>query len=155
MSFAEDFYRYGKAIFIEFPEIEHDWTLSDGNCELFVPAFSASGFDIRFVFERDTVTVIWGIWHSHMDLDESGGDTKTRIENLFGLLRDMLSPNMRIRELYAGSRPYRGFLETFDGKVWAVEEENGLLFWNYFGKRSVRTYSNSVLQGRLSKGDSR
>jgi hypothetical protein len=27
----------------------------------------------------------------------------------------------------------------------------GLIFWNYFGKRSVKTYSNSILPGRMSK----
>ncbi len=153
MHFAEVFRQYGIARFADYPEIGHDWSVSRENCGLFVPASSESGFDIGFVVEPTVVTVNWGNWHSHYDLDEYRGGAEAFIADLYGLLRDMLSPDMRVRELRARSTPYRGFLESFDGTRWSVEQENGLLFWNYFGRRSVVTYSNSVLPGRMSTNE--
>ncbi len=32
-----------------------------------------------------------------------------------------------------------------------TDPEMGIDFWTYFSKRSVRTYSNSLLPGRMSK----
>jgi len=101
--------------------------------------------EIRFEIGLNAVTLYWGNWHTRFE------STARLVEELFGLLRDMLSSDMRIRELCANSSPYRGILETYDGTRWSTEHEMGLIFWNYFGKRSFRTYSNSILPGRMSK----
>jgi hypothetical protein len=150
MNLPESFRRYGTAVLAKNSEIVHEWSIRADGCSLSIPTSSPNGFDIRFEIELDAATLFWGNWHTRF---ESTAGTDTLIEDLFGLLRDMLSPDMRIRELYAWPSPYRGFLESFDGTHWSAEHVMGLIFWNYFGKRSVRTYSNSVLTGRMSKAD--
>lgn len=72
------------------------------------------------------------------------------VEDALGLVRDLLSPDMRVRELRAGRSAYRWFIEAFDGRTWKVEHMTGLLFWNYFGRRSEHIYQNAVLPGRLA-----
>ena len=150
MNLPESFRRYGIEVFTKTPEIAHKWSTESGRCELSIPASSPSGFNIHFVVELDTVTLNWGAWHTHIE-QEAGIDTF--VEGLFALLRDMLSPDMRIRELYTWPFAYRGFLESFDGTQWSTEQVTGMIFWNYFGKRTVRTYSNSMFPGRMSKAD--
>jgi hypothetical protein len=145
LNLPESFRRYGAAVLAKHPEVQHEWTTENDSCELSIPTSSSSGFDIRFEVESDAVTLCWGNWHTRF---EPTGNIDTLIEHLYGLLRDMLSPNMRIRELYAGSRPYKGLLESFDGTNWSTEYEMALIFWNYFGPRSARTFSNSILPGR-------
>lgn len=145
MNLPESFRRYGTAVLAKHPDVAHEWI--DGDT-LLIPALTSNGFEIRCDIEPTAITVFWGNWHTRF---EPTAGIDTLVEDLFGLLRDMLSPDMRIRELCAGSHPYRGFLESFDGARWSVEHEMVLIFWNYFGKRSIRTYSNSILPGRMSK----
>ena len=147
MNLPDSFRRYGTTVFSRNPEIVHVWSLEPNRCELSIPARSENGFDIRFEIDLNAVTLYWGNWHTRFE------STDRLVEDLFGLLRDMLSPDMRVRELCANSNPYRGFLESYDGSRWSTEYEMGLIFWNYFGKRSVRTYSNTILPGRLSKAN--
>ena len=141
------FRQYGSSVLASTPEIAHQWTEKSDICELSIPASLSNGFDIHAWVSTDTVTLGWGRWHTPFELDT---EIEALLENLFGLLRDMLSPDMRVRELWAWPFPYRGFLESFDGTRWSVEQETELILWNYLGKRSVRIYSNSVLPGRMS-----
>ena len=150
MNLPESFRRYGTWFFAKTPDIAHTWSSESGRCELSIPATLPIGFDICFVVEKNAVTLYWGNWHTPFE-PEAGIDTL--VEDLFALLRDMLSPDMRVRELYTWPFAYRGFLESFDGTRWSTEQEMGLIFWNYFGKRSARTYSNSMLPGRMSKAN--
>lgn len=137
MTLPESFQRYGTSLLAEHAEIAHHWsTAADGLC-LSIPRASADGFDVRCDVESDAVTLYWGNWHARFEPTE-GADRL--VEELFGLIRDMLSPDMRIRELRAAGSPYRGYLESFDGTRWSAEHAMGLMFWNYFGKRSVKIY---------------
>lgn len=146
MNLPESFRRYGASVLAKNVEIAHTWSTEPDFCALDIPASSPKGFDIRFEIELDAVTLYRGNWHTRF---EPTGGIDALIERLFGLLRDMLSSNMRIRELCAGPSPYRGLLESFDGTHWSTEHAMGLIFWNYFGRRSVRTYSNSILPSRM------
>lgn len=148
MKLPESFRRYGAAVLAKNTEVAHTWSIEPDSCALDIPASSTNGFDIRFEIESDAVTLYWGNWHTRFE--PTAGIDKL-VEHLFGLLRDMLSPNMRVRELCAGPDPYRGYLESFDGTHWSTEHTMGLIFWNYFGRRSVRTYSNSILPGRMAE----
>ena len=150
MNLPESFRQYGAAVLARNSEIVHKWNVESDGCSLSIPAVSPNGFDIRFEIERGAITLYWGNWHTRFE--PTAGVDKL-IEDLFGLLRDMLSPDMRVRELCAGSTPYRGFLESHDGAHWASEHEMALVFRNYFGKRSVRSYSNSILPARMSNAN--
>jgi hypothetical protein len=147
MNLPQSFRRHATAVLTKYPEIAHQWSIEPDFCVLSISAATPNGFDIRCEVEPNAITVCWGNWHTRFEPTES---SDALIEDLFGLVRDMLGPDMRIRELYAGARPYRGVLESFDGTHWSPEQEMGLVFWNYFAKRSVRTYTNSILPGRMS-----
>ncbi len=140
------FHNYGRSVLKEFPEVGHTWLIEAQHCELAIPASSPNGFDIEVEVEQQLATVSWGIWHSPFG-PEAGIDQL--VEELFGLLRDMLTSDMRVRELWAGGSPYRGYLESFDGETWNTEYVNGSVFWNYFGKRTEHIYSNDVLSPRM------
>jgi len=146
----ESFQRYGTSVLSRTPQVVHEWSAQGRGCRLFIPATTSSGFDIDVAVGPDTVTLGWGSWHTPFDPDM---DMDAFVEHLFALLRDMLSPDMRVRELWAWPFAYRGFLESFDGHQWSTEQEMGMIFWNYFSKRSERIYSNSVLPSRLSTAE--
>ena len=146
MKLPETLQQYGMAVFAQNPEIVHVWSAEPDYCDLSIPASDANGFDIRVTAEADAITLHWGNWHTRFE-PTTGDDTL--VEAVFGLVRDMLSSDMRIRELCADHKPYRGFLESYDGKRWSAEHSMGLIFWHYFANRSVRTYSNSALPGRM------
>lgn len=143
MELPEGFRGYGTALLTEHPQIKHEWSLNADYCKLFIPGSNPNGFDISFVIETHAATLNWGNWHTPY---EPIGRPDEFIQDLFGLLRDMLSPDMRIQEFVAGRNPYRGFLQFYDGTHWSTEQEMGLFLWNYLGKRSVGTYSNSIPQ---------
>jgi hypothetical protein len=146
MKLPETLRQYGMAVLAQNPEIVHVWSAEPDYCDLSIPASDANGFDIRITAEADAITLHWGNWHTRFE-PTAGNDTL--VEAVFGLIRDMLSSDMRIRELCAGDKPYRGLLEAYDGTHWSTEQEMVLIFWNYFAKRSARTYSNSTLPGRM------
>ena len=55
---------------------------------------------------------------------------------------------MRLREFRAGGRPYRWILEARSPSGWEVHSTMGLLFWNYFARRSESVYQNDHLTAR-------
>src|SRR5689334_1327969 len=103
MNLPESFRHYGTTVLARNPEIAHEWCIEPDGCGLSIPALSPDGFDIQFEAEQGAVTLYWGSWHTRF---EPTAGVDRLIEDLFGLLRDMLSPEMRVRELYAGPHPY-------------------------------------------------
>lgn len=89
--------------------------------------------------------------HVHFDehYDPEFYDTEELVDEALGMARDLLSPDMRIRELRAGNKPYRWFMEHSDGTRWHAVHVTGLLFWNYLGRRSEHIYQNHTLPGRM------
>ena len=146
MSLPQSFRQHGTAILAKHPQIRRRWSVESDHCKLLIPRATPDGFDISFDVEPAMVTLSWGNWHSHI---EPTGEIEEFVESQFGLLRDMLSPGMRVRELWAGRAPYRGYLEFLDGKQWCVEQSMCLVFWNYLGSRSVRIFSNTSLTSRI------
>lgn len=96
MNLPESFRQYGAAVLARNSEIVHKWNVESDGCSLSIPAVSPNGFDIRFEIERGAITLYWGNWHTRFE--PTAGVDKL-IEDLFGLLRDMLSPDMRVREV--------------------------------------------------------
>ena len=141
------FFSSGQAVFKSTPDLVHNWSHGAGITTLTIPSSSPSGFEIRCEAEKEQITLHWGNWHTPFELEASADQL---VQDLFGLVRDMLSTDMRLRELVAGSTPYRGFLESFDGAAWTIEQEMGLAFWNFFAKRTERIFTNTALPPRMS-----
>ncbi len=72
------------------------------------------------------------------------------MEEALGLARDLLSPAMRIGERCAGGKPYRWYIGHLDDMRWHAEHETGLLFGNFFGRRSEHIYRVYTLPSRIS-----
>ena len=92
------FHELGKTILGGPPQIGHSWSIEPRYGVLTIPASSPSGFEIEVAVEKKMATVVWGNWHTHFWPE---GEADEFIEDLFGLLRDMLSSDMRVRELQA------------------------------------------------------
>jgi hypothetical protein len=126
-SVPESFQRYGTSVLARTPQVAHQWSAKGDGGDLFIPTVTPSGFDIDFLVLSHAVTQGWGTWHTPLTPDT---DIDAFVERLFGLLRGMRSPDMRVRELRAWPFSYRGFLESYDGDHGSTEQEMGLMLWN-------------------------
>lgn len=129
------------------PEITHTWSIDadEDHCILSIEGMGDSGYSITVEVWPDTISLSAEGFHSHYDAFEPIDDF---LAEFLGILRDMLSPAMRIRERLAGGSPYQWHLENLvDGK-WVTESTWGLFLWNWFGRRSERIYINTHLPPR-------
>jgi hypothetical protein len=109
------------------------------------PKQGPSGFDVFLtVTDGDVLLETDRGWHLQQE-----GPSEQQIEEFLGLVRDMLSTACRLRERRAGGRPYRWHLESFVEGVWRRDGTTGLVFWNYFGRRSEHVYQNDTLPARI------
>jgi hypothetical protein len=138
--------KQGSAVFIDHPELEHHWEVeSDGSVVLHLPKTSPRGFDISLTGNDVDIELEAGGFHSHFD---DLPDPKELISGALGFVRDLLSESMRLRVCYSNGNPYRWLLESRDQNAWKVEEETGLLFWNFFGEKSEEVFQNDQLLPR-------
>jgi len=139
--------RQAKEVLAEHPEIRHGWSIDDDedHCILEIPEQCDGGFAVTAEVYPDEITVAALGAHTHLVADPGAEEVVGRA---LGLVRDLLSPAMRIRERLASGEPYRWAFETYESGVWVVEEWSGFIFWNYFGKRSEKFYQNRLLPAR-------
>jgi len=147
---CRDFVQAAKAALSETPQITHSWAIAanEARCSLLIPKTNEDGFDVTVEASLDGIVVFAAGAHEHFDIPES--THQERIVAALGLVRNLLSPHMRIRELRAGKSAYRWHLEALHNNEWQTEGFTGLLFWNYFAKRSERILQNTTLPGRLA-----
>ena len=146
---CQTFVSQAKEFFSEFPQVKHEWSIDDDkdHCILDIPEESDSGFPITLEVAPDKILVMASGAHTSFDLEDN--ETPEEISaNVLGLLRDLLSPAMRIHEYLAGGQPYKWAFETHQEKQWITEEYVSLFFWNYFGKRTEKYYQNNILPAR-------
>ncbi len=141
-AYAEEFRARASAILSTHPEVHHAWR-QDGT--LVFPASSPAGFEVTLQPEDGEVSVFTSCgFHEHFE-----GEPLQAATDALALTRDLLSPDMRVRELRAGGGAYRWVLERRTSGGWTAEASTGLFFWNWFGRRSERVYQNTQLPGRL------
>jgi hypothetical protein len=140
--------RQGRALLASYPWLRHSWEdTAGGGVRLTLPRADADGFEVSLEAQAAGLIVSGVGFHTHFDWYATAGEA---VRQALGLVRDLLSPGMRVRELRASGRPYRWELQRFDGGEWRTQEVTGLLFWNYFGARSQRIYQNMMLPPRGS-----
>ncbi|CAN0227397.1 unnamed protein product, partial [Phaeothamnion confervicola] len=95
-----------------------------------------SGFSVRAVFEPHLIRLGAEGWHDEYESSEAARD-------VLGV-DVLLSGQMVLREYCSNRKPYRWDLlaQTTDGQ-WVSRDSVGLLFFNYFGKRTVRERRNT------------
>jgi hypothetical protein len=147
---GSSFIRQAQAALTAAPGLSHQWHLEDrAHGTLRFPAEPA-GFEITVEVEPEEITVFAGEAHDHFRHLSPSDDIQTIAAEALGFVRDLLSPDMRVRVLLAADRVYRTHIERCHGNRWVIESTTGSLFWNYFGKRSEQVYQNQRLPGRLS-----
>jgi hypothetical protein len=139
--------RQGRAVLASYPELRHSWEDTPGGVRLVFPRVDTDGFQVSVEAQGSSLIVSGVGFHTHFDWHETAAEA---VRQALGLVRDLLGPGMRVRELRASGRPYRWELQRFDGREWRTQEVTGLLFWNYFGARSERFYQNMMLPPRGS-----
>ena len=149
----DEFIKIAKEAISKYPELQHSWNMNaDGvSCSLTFPKQNENGFEILIEVSPNQITVFTVGAHQHFDSPEDSNETK--IKTALALVRDLLSSDMRIRELRAGNSAYRWALESLHQNNWRRESSTGLLFWNYFGKRSEKIFQNYTLPTRLNKAN--
>lgn len=143
------FIRKAKEFLLEYPQIKHEWSIDDDedHCVLDIPEEDINGFPVTVeVYPNEIMVMAIGA-HTHFGLKEYENPDEL-IAYVLGLVRDLLGPGMRIRERLAGGTPYKWAFEVCQDGRWITEAWIGLFFWNYFGKRSEKTYQNHVLSAR-------
>ena len=135
----------GEAVLADAPGLLHEWAESADLLALRFPATDPGGFNIGLAARDADIELTAGRFHSHFD---DSPDPTILVRSAFAVVRDLLSPSMRLRELRAGGMPDRGFMESWQDDSWQVEEETGLLIWNFFGRRTEKVYQNRQLPAR-------
>jgi hypothetical protein len=111
-----------------------------------IPKQSENGFDITVeVFPHEIIVSADG---PHLHFDDMK-NIETTVQEALGLIRDMLSPAIRVVEQRSNGHPYKWHLESFRNGQWQREDTTDILFYNYFGKKSKTIYQNDILPGRI------
>ena len=141
-AYVEELRRRAEEILAENPKLIFEW---QGDALAF-PAVDPEGFEISVDPQDRGVIVFTALaFHTHFD-----GPPAQSVGEALALVRDLLSPDMRIRERRSKDKPYRWVLQRRAGKSWVAEAQTSLIVWQYFGHRSDRFYMNQQLPGRLS-----
>jgi hypothetical protein len=149
-NFREPFVREAKLILAAHPELRHEWHNRGREAKLIFPPATPDGFEV-WALASDTELIVGGEGaHHHFEYDDCPLDGA--IGAALGLLLDLLSPGMRLREYSAGGSPYCWVLESRCGEGWRAEEETGTLFYNWFAQRSERVRQNRQLPPREIAG---
>lgn len=140
LALCQEFVQVAKTAVSKFPDLKHSWKVSEDKtcCSLNFPKQNEDGFDVLIEVSQTEVTVHTQGAHQHFDSDDTTNESK--ITNALALVRDLLSPHMRIRELRAGKSTYRWHIEALRNNKWNRECTTGLLLWNYFGTRGERIF---------------
>src|SRR5262245_33584768 len=145
---ADAVLRQSREILSRHPELAHRWKQQGNNHELTFSALELTGFDVIVSITNDDVTIFARGAHRHIQPIE-GQDVESLAAEALGLVRDLLSPDMRVREFCASGSGYRWQIEICTADGWKPTEVTGLIFWTYFGRRSEKIYQNRILPGRL------
>lgn len=137
--------RQGRAILASHPGLKHRWEEIPAGVRLAFPNDADDGFEVA-VEAYGSAALVSGVgFHTHFDWQ---GTASENVRAALRLVRDLLGPRMRVRELSASGRPYKWQLQRLDGHEWSTQEVFLSAFWNYFGRRSERIYQNRTLPAR-------
>ena len=145
ITLSQAFVAEANRLFEEHPEILHTWTIDpdDQSCTLHLPKRDEHGFDITLEIDLDDIWWECGGFHAS-DFREQG-TPEDFAGHCVGLLYDLLSPLMRVREQLAGGVPYKWTLECRRRDTWESRGSRSRFFLNFWGKRDERIYQNRAL----------
>ena len=133
------------------PHLDHEWRDDGQTLALIVPRRSPHSFDVSLAATAQGVQVAVSTESGGMHVPFDPRDYESAdalIGHALGLVRDLLSTDMRLRVLEAGGTPYRWYLESRDGTGWRTENTMGLLVWPFWRPRAERIFQNDALSRR-------
>gem|GEM_PF-2354391 len=133
----------------EYPEIEIsiDYT---GDCHtLSIKDKSENGYSIYVDIFDDELIFHCDHFHQHI-YQPKEMNTEDYVNHVFGMVYDYLTTNVRMIEKRANDKPYQWTIEIKERNEWREDQTNGLIFYNYFGKKSERIYQNDLLPPRMN-----
>ncbi|NLH18332.1 MAG: hypothetical protein GX455_17290 [Phycisphaerae bacterium] len=144
---CREFVRQARSFFESYPQIKHTLSVDDDedHCILDIPEETPDGFPVTVEVEPEQITVYALGAHTS---EGPEGNPVDFVARTLGFVQDLLGPNMRVREVCAGGKPHKWGIEILQNGQWQTEEWTGLIFWNYFGKKSERIYMNRILPAR-------
>ena len=147
---CKKFVQMGKIALSQCPELKNEWSIDDDedHCILYIPKVSDDGFDIEVEVNSYGIIVTAEVTHIHFDRED---DLEDLCKQALGLIRDMLSEGMRVLQKESNGKPYRWSIQSNSNGQWITEETSGIFFWNYFGKKSERIFTNHHLPIRINK----
>ena len=126
------------------PTLQHRWLDQGAIMTLQFPPTGDSGFEVALQVGNGYAYVLAG--HSHHAFHPPSDSPDSEIARALDLVRDLLSPRMRLSEVSSGGRPYRWVVERQLNGQWRPHTEDSSVFFNYFGRRSERVFQNTQLQ---------
>jgi hypothetical protein len=144
------FIQQAKSAISSRPEIENTWSIDadEDHCIWEIRGKGNPGYDIIGEVHPSEIMLSAEGWHEHYPLTEPMDDF---VSGMLGRIRDMMSPAMRIREVSSNGTPFRWCLENAINGSWKTESDCSLFFWNWFGKRTERNYSSTLLPVRENR----
>jgi hypothetical protein len=110
-----------------------------------------NGFDITIKEDNEELILFTETaYHDHFEYNMFE-NKKEAFDYVFGLTRDLLSDNMRIREIQKNNMPTKVYLEYKKNHIWEEESSIGILSWtmfNPFSKKKEIIYINNILPSR-------
>ena len=141
--------QYANDILASYEELNVTW--NDDDTEVTIHKANKDGFDVIVCIDEIAIYILTDCdFHDNWNLNEFNNHDEA-FETIFGIVRDMLSENMQIKVLQSNDSPYRWVLQFKEENEWIDESTTGLLFWNYFGRRSEKIYKNQHLVPREMK----
>lgn len=151
-SLGASFVRQARRVLEHSPEVVHTWKMDDERSGTLIFPPSGDGFEVGVDFNDDTL-IVFGANGAHRHFDDFVPGNPDSIDQqaaaALGFAGSLLSPDMRVRELRAGGKGYRWYLERKTADGWISEGFSSLLFFNYFGARSEHVFQNHQLPGTL------
>jgi hypothetical protein len=151
-SLPDTFFEAAQRVISSHPTLAHEWTSEpSGKRTLKFPASIPSGFDVVIQAETYGLYPYAGDWHgAPWDANTPKMSLAEICEDCLGFVRSLLCADSLLKVCYSNERPYRWVLSyLFGGRQ--VHDRTGLIVFNYFGRRSTRTFQNEYLPPREGK----
>ncbi len=129
------------------PEMAGHFELHARDEEIVYSVFgSDEGFDVHLAL-GDVNEIIFhaGPIHTH-NFQEEGQSPQEFVDEMFYQIRHLLSPLSRIVEHRAGKQSCKWELQYETDGEWETSETMGMLFYNFFAKRSRHIIQNHRIQ---------
>jgi hypothetical protein len=147
-NFVEAFRGVADPVLERYPELRFAWEShpKGGGYTSRVCKTANTGFDAGVEVQTYGLYPFAGEWHgSPWDITTPGTTVRAMCGYALGLIRALLSSDMRLRVRYAGGRPYKWCMEVASPAGWRLHEETGLLFFRYWSARSDECFQNELL----------